>query len=359
MALVQATVTNIEIHCAIGTQDYISDGYFPLGYTQHTFTADRFEVGVVTAPTTSSLTVTATEIQAADVSLGIVSQIGDQDYFDTETYVEASYFVSSFDAFITTNVDADVSIPITMVIGSQDYLADDDYVPQNFFNNTFDANVETVASEAILSATSSITVLGTELRQATVNIDGDVLVGERYVVADYTEQGYFQEGVTAQNQAFATVDPSAAATSSVLANADFVGDVNITATLTVTPSAGFTADGEVTLSSQATVTAVPFEIQAVDAALDIALGTTLVANAELAGEVSVSISTTSSIQANAESTGIINPDIFSSLTVNCQVFRDNPRYTLIIPQETRVNTITEETRTVKIPKETRELEFFV
>lgn len=82
-------------------------------------------------------------------------------------------------------------------------------------------------------------------------------------------------------------------------------------------------------------------------------------SAQELGEISISIQATSSITVILEASASVS--ISSNLTVVCNAFepisRINPRYTLIIPRETRVNTITQQTRSLQVPKQQRILEF--
>lgn len=339
MALVQASVNTIEIHCAIGAQTYFTDQYVALGYFNHTTEANRFEVGAVISTGEVTLTSTAGVIRSVQATPVIDSQVGEQSYLEAQDYITVGYFTVSVDSFITTNVFADATLSITAQVS-----CDTNVIP---------------GTEANLAITSAVTALGTELRSTSATLTSEVTVGEKYIEDNYIEAGYFQEGIPANEIHGAVIASDIAGTVSLLANADFIGDVNITATVTVQASMGTTqvADIDLTIESSANIFA--SERQAVDATLDIALGTSLTANAELAGDVTVAIQATTSIQANAESTGVITFTGISDLTVNAGVFRDNPRYTLLIPQENRVNTITQETRQVIIPAETRELEFEV
>ena len=336
---VEASVTPIEHNLVIGQETYFVDQYVSLGYTRHTFEANRFEIG------------------AAD--LNISTSIGEQQYFDTQDYVLPGYFRSSTPAFITTNVDADASIPITMVIGTQDYLAADDYLPQNFFQNTFDANVETVASEAILSSTATVTASATVFDNAAVSISSELFVGDQYVELGYIEQGYFAQATTPNVIASAEVDSSIAGTVTMTANADFVADIIISSSLSIVTIAGSEKDGQANLSATASVSCDPDEIQAGVVQANIAASTNITAGANRTASVSANIAARSNVVASAIPTAI---SIFGgalTTSIVAGVIRDNPRYTLLIPQESRVNTITQETRQVIIPEETRELEFEV
>lgn len=335
---VQASVTPIEHNLVIGQETYFVDQYVSLGYTRHTFEANRFEIG------------------ASDLSIS--TSIGDQQYFDTQDYVRPGYFISSISSFKTTNVFADASIPITMVIGTQDYLAAD-YLPQNFFQNTFDANVETVASEAILSSTATVTASATVFDNAAVSISSEVRVGDQYVELGYIEQGYFAQATTPNVIASAEVDSSIAGTVTMTANADFVADIIISSSLSIVTIAGSEKDGQANLSATASVSCDPDEIQAGVVQANIAASTNITAGANRTASVSANIAATSNVVASAIPTAI---SIFGgsvTTSIVAGVIRDNPRYTLLIPQESRVNTITQETRQVIIPEETRELEFEV
>ena len=93
--------------------------------------------------------------------------------------------------------------------------------------------------------------------------------------------------------------------------------------------------------------------------VSLTIQSTLSVSAEEPGEVSISIQATSSITVILEASASVS--ISSALTVLCNAFepisRTNPRYTLIIPKETRVNTITQQTRSLQVPKQQRILEF--
>lgn len=93
--------------------------------------------------------------------------------------------------------------------------------------------------------------------------------------------------------------------------------------------------------------------------VSLTIQSTLSVSAEEPGEVSISIQATSSITVILEASASVS--ISSALTVVCNAFepisRTNPRYTLIIPKETRVNTITQQTRSLQVPKQQRILEF--
>jgi hypothetical protein len=361
MALVQATVSTIEIHCAIGQQTYTTDQYFSLGYVEHSIEARLINKvsGTATSTTAVSVSVDAGVITAASTSIQSNLNIGEQVYFDTDTYLEQGYITTSFDAGIIKNIFVDIDLlSISMNVGKQQYIDNNDYIVSTYFEGSVESNVETVTANIAMSITATVAPVDTNYHiPMSANLDIQSRVGSLYTEIGYIGTDYFQESVTAQNQAFATVEPSIAGTVNLSANADFVADINISATVTVTPSAGFTADGEVIIPITATVTCDPNEIQAVNASLDITASTSLAANAIALANVSSNITLTTGIQANAESTGVINIDSLSDLLVDCQVFRINPRYTLIIPQETRLNTIQMETRQVLIPTETRELEF--
>jgi hypothetical protein len=339
MAIVQASVKTIEHNLAIGQETYFVDQYVSLGYTRHTFEANIGRIGAATPV--------------------IVTTIGEQDYFDTQDYIKAGYFSATTDSFVTTNVDADASIPITMVIGSQDYLAADDYVPQNFFQNTFDANVETVASEAILSATATVTVEARVFENVEASLSSEVRVGDQYVELGYIEQGYFAQATTTNAIRSAEIDSSIAGTVTMTANADFVADIIISSSLSIVAIGGGEKDGQANLSATASVSCDPDEIQAGVVQANIAASTNITAGANRTASVSANIAATSNVVASAVPTAI---SIFGgsvTTSILAGVIRDNPRYTLLIPQESRVNTITQETRQVIIPEETRELEFEV
>lgn len=339
MAIVQASVVTIEHNLAIGQETYFVDQYVSLGYTRHTFEANRFEVG------------------AAD--LDIATDIGEQSYFDTQDYIKAGYFQGTTPTFITTNVDADVSVPITAVIGGQFYLEDDDYTANNYFNTTFDATVEQTASESILSSSLTVQAEAFRVDQAAADLSSDVFVGDRYVELGYIEQGYFAQATTTNVTASAEIDSSIAGTVTMTANADFVADIIISSSLSIVAIGGGEKDGQANLSATASVSCDPDEIQAGVVQASIAASTNITAGANRTASVSANIAATSTVVASAIPTAI---SIFGgSLTTSivAGVIRDNPRYTLLIPQESRVNTITQETRQVIIPEETRELEFEV
>ena len=298
MAIQNATV-NLAIESAIGVQTYAEAGYFPLGYFSHTFEAQ--------------------DTDQAQANLKSSLRIGTQQaYLDTQDYIEAGYFES-----------------------------------------TIQAEVES-ASEVIMTIGSTVSVDASRIVPADVSVSSNLQVGDFYVEAGYIEVGYFEDAVSVNVLRGVDIDTDIAGVVTLTANTEADAVVNISSTSSMLVTAlGTVFDADVTLPITGTVSVTAAEVTQGEVTVLIAGTTSITAVADLAGEVSVSISATTSIQANAESSGDVEPGITVTLTCSAQVFRVNPRYTLIIPKETRVNTITQETRQVKIPKQTRELEFFV
>lgn len=343
MAIVQASVKPIEHNLAIGQETYFVDQYVSLGYTRHTFEAQQWDVGYA--------------------DLDIVTTIGEQSYFDTEDYIKPGYFTGTTPTFITTNVDADVSIPITAVVGQERYIDNTNYITNNYFQNTLDATVEQTASESILSSTVSLTAEAFELRQAEVIIASEVRTGPNYVeFNNYVEDSadYFEFSTPSTVTADAVINPVIAGTVNMTANADFVADIIISSSLSIVAIGGGEKPGEANLSATVNVNCDPDEIQAGTINASITASTNIFAGANRTASASADIELADvTVVASAVPTGI---SIFGGsldLLVGAGVIRDNPRYTLLIPEETRVNTITQETREVIIPQETRELEFEV
>lgn len=288
-------------------------------------------------------------------------------------YVEQGYF-QQFEAIrirnadtspgITTNlsvtagtiVDAQSTLPINLYVGTQDYIEDNDYIQVNYFIPV--VVIETILYSVDIPITVTMSVTAEEVAEATLNIQTSA--GEVYIFgSDYTEPGYFEDGFN--TNVLRGVDASLSSQLSLSADSNFIayGVANLTSTGTVSVDGDLEAAGQVSVAISATTSINGIVAFNGAASTSISSSVGITAVAELAGEVSVNISANTTIQANATASGDIEPGITVTMAVSAQAFRVNDRYTLIIPKETRVNTITEETRSVLIPKETRELEFLI
>ena len=319
---ISATVTPttselISAAASLSINATIEDGYVESGYIDETYfvalTANVFESGTSSISASATVSATAGEVTQSDASMSISAQMG------TQNYVEASF------------------------------------IEEGYFATT--VNAEVIRIGANLSSTVTLSVTGTE--DAEASLDASVLVGDFYVEPSFIERLYFEEGITAQSLVGADVSPSISASVSANANAVFEATASLSSNASVSSSAGFIADGQASLSSSVSVSAFAGEITQGETSVSIGATTSILANAELAGETSVNITATTSIDVNATAAGSITPNSVSTLICSAQRLRVNDRYTLLIPKETRVNTITQETRTVQIPKQTRELEFLV
>ena len=298
MAIENATI-NLAVESAIGVQTYAEAGYFPLGYFSHTFEAQ--------------------DTDQAQANLKSSIRIGTQQaYLDTQDYIEAGYFESTIEAAVESG------------------------------------------EEVIMTIGSSVSVDATKLVPADVSISSNLQVGDFYVEEGYIEVGYFEDAVSVNVLRGVEVDTDIAGVVTLTANteADAVITMSSTSSMLVT-AAGTVFDADVSLAVSSSVSVTAAEVTQGEVSVSITSATSIAAIADLVGEVLVNIAATTSIQANAESSGEIEPGITVTLTCIAQVFKVNPRYTLLIPKETRVNKITQETRQVTIPKQTRELEFFV
>lgn len=337
--------------------------------TSLTVGANRI-VGVATSPSsTASVSVTANELIQASATLSINAVT--ENYIES-TYIEEGYFkdlkanvfspaVASLSASGSVSCsagvirDASVSLGIDVFVGDENYV-EEGYIELGYFERTVLAEEVVVTIDLTISTT--LTVTAEETADATLQILSSI--GEEYVRgSDYTEPLYFADGIEAERFRVGASTLSSQVT--VTPDADLTADgiANLSSTGTVSVDADLEATGEVSVSISASTSVVGITalVGSVTTAISSTVGVTAVA--ELAGEISVSIAATTSIQANATSSGDIQPSITVTLTCSAEAFKINDRYTLIIPKETRVNTITEETRSVQIPKETRELEFLI
>lgn len=304
MALVQATVS-IDINTALGDQTYVNDQY-----------CFNF-FGNIVADCNPSQTVStidlryfplgymesvfeADTVDEASVTISANLRIGDQTYLESDDYIEAGYFVDSIVANEFQNVDATLS--------SNGYVGSL-YVELGYFDTPDDYIEIAVPTNIFEAADASLT------SSVQVSTDADLIAG---AIIDVNIESDIQVATTF-NLIDAEISVSISATTSIDVNADFGGEIsaNISGQVSLTASADFTASVSTAIGSTVTVFIDAVLIDAVDL------------------------------------------EIVSEIDVIATRIAFNPRYTLIIPKETRVNTITQETRTVKIPKQTRELEFLV
>lgn len=295
-------------------------------------------------------------IENATINLAIESAIGVQTYAEAG-YFPLGYFSHTFEAQDTDQ--AQVNISASVAIGNQNYMDTEDYVQLGYFGHSIEATVEQ-AEEVIMTIGSALSVDATKLVPAQASMSSNLAVGDLYVELGYIEAGYFVDTIPANAFRGVDIDTDIAGVVSLTANteADAVITMSSTSGMLVT-AAGTIFDADASLSSTAQLTVTASEILPGAVSVSISSASSILATADLVGEVSVNISATTSIQANAESSGDVEPSITVTLTCSAQILTLNPRYTLIIPAETRVNKITQETRTVQIPKQTRELEFFI
>lgn len=318
MAIQNATV-NLAVESAIGVQNYAEAGYFPLGYFSHTLEAAEV-LESTSASLTSNLSITAS---GDAVYSGVVSPS-----------VNSSVITAAGEIQQTA-----VSISINGQVGQQNYV-ESGYIVEGYFT----ANTTAGYLQSAQATLSSQLAVG----------------GALYVESGYIELGYFEQNIDAQIFVGAEIDTAIAGTVTLTANVDADAVITMSSNASVLVTAlGTIFDADASLSSTSSLSADAGEVTQGEVSVSITGTTSILATADLAGTVAVSIAATTSIQANAESSGQIEPGITVTLTCSASVLRINPRYTLIIPKETRVNTITQETRQVIIPKQTRELEFFV
>ena len=101
-----------------------------------------------------------------------------------------------------------------------------------------------------------------------------------------------------------------------------------------------------------------YVIALITVAASIAASTSITANATVeTGDITADIALTTSIAVNAQNSGEIAISSVGSMTINAFVLRQ-PIYSVKVPTRSRVNTISEQTRSISIPKRTRELEFY-
>ena len=334
-----------------------------------TLSANAGIVGVDSALLQSTASLSSSATRQPGVRASLSGKVFFEDGYVESGYIDTTYFrallADSFDAgaaSISANSSVSVSAGViesaqadlssSAVIGTQNYV-EANYIEAGYFEHTTDAEV--IQLGANLSSTVTVSVSADEEGEA--NLTANVHVGDFYVVPTYIERGYFVEGVEAQSLVGAVVSTNISGTVSAEANTKLDAQASLSSTASMSGSAGSTFDGNASLSSSVSVSAFAGEITPGTVSVAIAATTSIDVNAELAGEVSVAIAATTSIQANATSSGDIEPGITVTLTCDAGAIRPNDRYTLLIPRETRVNTITEETRSLQIPRETRELEF--
>jgi hypothetical protein len=122
--------------------------------------------------------------------------------------------------------------------------------------------------------------------------------------------------------------------------------------------AGSIQPATASLSSTASVSVAAVEIVAGTVAASIAATTSITANATVeTGDITADISSSTSIEVNATNTGEILISSTGAMTINGSIIAP-PIYSVKVPTRSRVNSISEQTRSISIPKRTRELEFY-
>ena len=121
--------------------------------------------------------------------------------------------------------------------------------------------------------------------------------------------------------------------------------------------AGSIQPGSASLNSTASVSVAAVEIVAGTVAASIGASTSITANATVSGEITADIALATSIAVNAQNSGEIQISSAGTMTINAFVVR-SPIYSVKVPTRSRVNSISEQTRSISIPKRTKELEFY-
>ncbi len=196
--------------------------------------------------------------------------------------------------------------------------------------------------------------------EAVVNLNIVTTIGDGYTEAGYITVDYFEHTITAtESDETATVDLSSTATVSADANATQLATVSASISSAVSAvEAGSIQPGTASLSSTASVSVAAVEIVGGTVAASIAASTSITANATVeTGDITADISSSTSIEVNATNTGEILISSTGAMTINGSIIVP-PIYSVKVPTRSRVNSISEQTRSISIPKRTRELEFY-
>lgn len=331
---------------------------------------DVFTTASVNLSSSVSTSISAAELFSSSASLSINAII--EDGYVESGYIDPTYHASliaqSLDA-ATANISSTSSMSVAgdnvrgveadlssaVVIGTQNYV-EANYIEGGYFESSIDANV--IPFGATLSSSVTLSVSADE--EGVANLSIGVTVGNFYMADDYVESGYFEaEGVIAE--AFEVARSNLAITSNLSIDANTIASASITpaSTASVAADADLTADAVVTMAANTAVTPDADIILSGEIGASITASTSIDIDAIMLANVSTDIAATTSIQANATATGEIILTSTVTMVVAATERSGNPRYTITIPRETRINIIDEQTREITIPKETRELELFI
>jgi len=325
----------------------------------------------ISAEATVSATARSTQIAEANLAISGVVGGGGQDYVDA-TYIVDGYFISAtIDAVIlqtsvaipiTTSMvteavePAVVNISISSKIGSQNYVASD-YIEENYFESTTEATIIPVG--ITIPITASMVTAADDTDEAEVNLSIATAIGTGYTEAGYITIDYFEHTITAQDSdETGAVDLSSSA--SLSADADAIVNAEVSASISSAISAieaGSIQPGTASLSSTASVSVAAEKILAGTVAASIAASTSITANATVVGEITADIALSTNIAVNATNSGEIQISSAGTMTINAFLVKQ-PIYSVKVPTRSRVNSISEQTKSIIIPKRTKELEFY-
>lgn len=370
--ILEGTVTTSASATVTAAANVVNSGTVPMSITSG-LVAQFVEQGTanISADATVSATARSTQIAEANLAISGIVGGGGQDYVDA-TYIVDGYFISAtIDADIlltsvtipiTTSMvteaveSAVVDISVSSNMGSQNYVASD-YIEENYFESTTEATVIPVS--VTMPITASMVTAADETDEAEVNLSIATAIGTGYTEAGYITIDYFEHTITAQDSD-ETGAVALSSSASLSADADAIVNAEVSASIVTSISAieaGSEQPGTASLSSTASMSVAAVEILAGTVAASIAASTSITANATVSGEITADIALATSIAVNATNSGEIQISSAGTMTINAFKVVE-PIYSVKVPTRSRVNSISEQTKSIIIPRRTKELEFY-